>query len=124
MIPQKLIYVLIGPVCLGLLPGVQAVVPAPDGGYPGGNTAESDNALHALTTGLNNTAVGASSRESNTTCGYNVAIGGLALAASTTGQQNMAIGAEALAHSNASFNLAIGFRVGFMNTTGNHLTGI
>ena len=38
--------------------------------------------------------------------------------------QNMAIGAEALRDNNANFNLAIGFRVLFMNTTGNHLTGI
>jgi uncharacterized coiled-coil protein SlyX len=36
----------------------------------------------------------------------------------------MAIGAEALNANNANFNLAIGFRVAFMNTTGNHLTGI
>ena len=36
----------------------------------------------------------------------------------------MAIGTEALNQNNANFNLAIGFRVGFMNTTGNHLTGI
>ena len=26
--------------CFGLLPTTQAVVPPPDGGYPGGNTAE------------------------------------------------------------------------------------
>jgi hypothetical protein len=36
----------------------------------------------------------------------------------------MAIGTDALRDNNANFNLAIGFRVGFMNTTGNHLTGI
>jgi len=68
--------------------------------------------------------VGASALESNNVGGYNVAVGGLALAANTSGQQNMAIGAEALAHNIASFNLAIGFRVGFMNTTGTNLTGI
>ena len=26
-------------VCFGLLPTTQAVIPPPDGGYPGGNTA-------------------------------------------------------------------------------------
>ena len=31
--------------CLGLLPKAQAVSPPPDGGYPGGNTAEGQNAL-------------------------------------------------------------------------------
>jgi hypothetical protein len=36
----------------------------------------------------------------------------------------MAIGTDALTNSTANYNLAIGFRVGFMNTTGNHLTGI
>jgi hypothetical protein len=35
--------------CFGLLPpNVFGVVPAPDGGYPGGNTAEGQNALLSL----------------------------------------------------------------------------
>jgi hypothetical protein len=37
---QNLIHILIGIVCIGLLPGAQAVVPPP---YPGGNTAEGQN---------------------------------------------------------------------------------
>ena len=36
----------------------------------------------------------------------------------------MAVGTEALRDNTAYFNLAIGFRVLFMNTTGRHLTGI
>ena len=40
---QNLIHILIGIVCIGLLPGAQAVVPPPDGDYPGGNTAEGQN---------------------------------------------------------------------------------
>ena len=36
----NLIHILIGIVCLRVLPQMQAVTPAPDGGYPGGNTAE------------------------------------------------------------------------------------
>jgi elongation factor P hydroxylase len=40
---QNLIHILIGIVCIGLLPGAQAVVPPPDGGYPEGNTAEGQN---------------------------------------------------------------------------------
>ena len=40
---QNLINILIGIVCIGLLPGAQAVVPPPDGDYPGGNTAEGQN---------------------------------------------------------------------------------
>jgi hypothetical protein len=38
--------------------GVEAVVPPPDGGYPGFNTAEGHNALFNLTTGVGNAAVG------------------------------------------------------------------
>jgi trimeric autotransporter adhesin len=111
-------------VCFGLLPKAHAVVPPPDGGYPGANTAEGENALLNLTSGINNTAVGANALRDNTTGGYNVGIGSGALASNTTGNFNMAIGTEALTNNNANFNLAIGFRVGFMNTTGNHLTGI
>ena len=36
---QNLIHIVIGIVCIGLLPGAKALSPAPDGGYPGGNTA-------------------------------------------------------------------------------------
>ena len=49
--------------CFGLSPTAKALLPAPapDGGYPGGNTAEGINALHDVNTavGINNTAVGA-----------------------------------------------------------------
>jgi len=41
--------------CFALSPTAQAVSPAPDGGYPGGNTAEGQNALFSLTTGTYNT---------------------------------------------------------------------
>ena len=54
---QNLIQIVIGIVCIGLLPGAQAVVRSPDGGYPGGNTAEEQDALLSLTTGGINTAV-------------------------------------------------------------------
>jgi hypothetical protein len=37
--------------CFTLSPTARAVVPAPDGGYPGGNTAEGQNALLSLTSG-------------------------------------------------------------------------
>jgi trimeric autotransporter adhesin len=114
--------------CFGLSPTAKALLPppAPDGGYPGGNTAEGINALHDVNTalGINNTAVGANALTHNTTGGYNVAIGARALASNTTGSFNMAVGTEALRDNTANFNLAIGFRVGFKNTTGRHLTVI
>jgi len=114
--------------CFGLSPTAKALLPppAPDGGYPGGNTAEGVNALHDVNTavGINNTAVGANALTHDTTGNYNVAVGSGALESNTTGNFNMAVGAEALRDNNSNFNLAIGFRVLFMNTTGNHLTGI
>ena len=36
--------------CFALSPSAQAVDPPPDGGYPGNNTAEGDDALFSLTT--------------------------------------------------------------------------
>ena len=54
----------------------QAVSPAPDGGYPGNNTAEGQNALLSLHTGsTNNTAVDWSSLKSGATGTNNTAIG-------------------------------------------------
>jgi hypothetical protein len=60
---------------LGLLPKAQAVSPPPDGGYPGGNTAEGFNALFSLNTGLYNTAVGYFALEAVTTGDFNTALG-------------------------------------------------
>jgi uncharacterized coiled-coil protein SlyX len=81
--------------CFALLPKAQAVVPPPDGGYPGGNTAEGQNALFSLTTGGFNTAVGFSSLRSNTDASFNTAIGHQALSGNTTGFENIALGASA-----------------------------
>ena len=78
---QKLIHILIGIVCIGLLPGAKAVVPAPDGGYPGANTAEGENALASLDTsaGIFNTAVGTYSLLSLTNGKFCTAVGGATL---------------------------------------------
>ena len=113
-------------ICFVPSPTVKALLPppAPDGGYPGANTAEGTQALFSLTTGMANTAVGQNALHDNTTGRFNVAIGSSALTNNTTGAFNMAVGTDALRDNNANFNLAIGFRVLFMNTTGNHLTGI
>jgi trimeric autotransporter adhesin len=88
------------------------------------NTGVGVNALNSLTSGINNTAVGKEALRDLTTGGYNVAIGSGALRSNITGAFNMAIGTEALRDNTANFNLAIGYRVGFTNTTGRHLTGI
>jgi hypothetical protein len=60
---------------LAFLPGVQAVVPAPDGCYPNFTTAEGCNALNSLTTGAGNTGVGWYSLFSNTTGNFNTGVG-------------------------------------------------
>src|SRR5438045_4190645 len=60
--------------CCTLLPAAQAVTPAPDGGYPGNNTAEGDNALLSLTNGTDNTAVGFDALYSTKTGLYNTAL--------------------------------------------------
>ena len=73
--------------CFALSPMAQAVSPAPDGGYPGGNTAEGDNALLSLTTGTFNTAVGLFSPALNTGGDSNTGVGASALRNNTTGSQ-------------------------------------
>jgi Chaperone of endosialidase len=125
-------------VCFALLPLAQAVSPAPDGGYPGGNTAEGTNALNSLTSGLYNTANGLSALASdqtggfNTACGvqalysnngsYNTAIGGNALYRNQSGLYNTATGAQALFNNTGSFNTAVGVNALYSNQTGTYNT--
>ena len=105
--------------CFAISPMAQAVVPAPDGGYPGGNTAEGQNALLSLTSGGFNTAVGFISLRSNSTGQLNTAIGAGALLANTA-DQNTATGAGALLSNTTGIgNTADGAVVLFSNTGGN-----
>jgi hypothetical protein len=122
---QKLILILIGIVCIGLLSKAQAVSPPPDGGYPGGNTAEGTNALLSLTAGTYNTAVGFLSLESNTEGQFNTALGAGALLAnvgdpsSGAGVENTATGAGALlSNTTGESNTANGAFALFSNSTG------
>jgi hypothetical protein len=101
-----------------LCPMAQAVVPAPDGGYAGGNTAEGHNALLSLAGGTYNTAVGLFSLESNITGNFNTGIGAGTLLANT-GNQNTATGAGALlSNSIGAANTANGTFALFSNTSG------
>ena len=128
--------------CFGLLPGAQAVVPPPDGGYPGFNTAEGQNALSGLTTGIGNTAVGWFSLFSNNDGSFNTAVGAgtllfnvgnqasgegtqntatgtASLLNNTTGASNTATGTTALLNNTTgNDNVAVGLRALFLNTTG------
>jgi len=138
-----LITLLIG--CLEPLQDVRAVTPPPDGGYPGGNTAEGDNALLNLTNGQYDTALGLGSLETNAGGNFNTAVGAAALFLNAAANENTAIGAAALFtnappfanggngntangafalfhSSTGSLNTAIGDRALLGNTTGNNNT--
>src|SRR6184192_3614980 len=78
-----------------LSPMAEAVSPAPDGSYSGGNTAEGESALLNLTTGTYNTGVGIFSLLSITDGKFCTAVGGATLLLNT-GDQNTATGAGAL----------------------------
>jgi Chaperone of endosialidase len=107
----------------GLLPGAQAVSPQPDGGYPGGNTAEGTSALATLSTGVQNTALGHQTLLRLTTGNQNTATGFQALLNTTTGSLNVANGAQALYHNTTgSSETASGFRALYNNTTGTYNT--
>jgi hypothetical protein len=109
--------------CFALSPTAQAVDPPPDGGYPGQNTAEGEDALFSLTTGSHNTATGYESLLSNTTGGNNTANGWEALESNTVGSKNTANGCDAL-HRNTtgSNNTANGNGALKFNTTGSNNT--
>src|SRR4029453_1361164 len=140
--------------CFGLSPKAEAVVPPPDGGYPGGNTAEGQAALLSLTTGAFNTAIGIYSLLSLTDGNFctgvgagslfsnladeNTATGAAALFTNTLGEGNTAHGAFALFNNTGSpgnsnrpigeifgsFNTANGDRALFSNITGNSNTAV
>jgi len=102
-----------------LLPQMQAVVPAPDGGYPGANTAEGQSALQSLTSGIWNTALGYQALYHETTGNYNTADGMRALFSNTTGHHDTATGVQALySNTTGNFNTANGVNALLHNTTG------
>ena len=111
--------------CFGISPAAQAVDPPPDGGYPGGNTAEGTNALLSLTTGQWNTAVGLNSLSSTTAGFYNTAIGSAALRFNTEGNNNTAVGHNALFGNRfADSNTAVGESALYSNTVGDENTAV
>ena len=92
-------FALLALACCALSPSAQAVVPAPDGGYPRGNTAEGENALLNLAGDYYNTAVGYNA--------LSVGAGGV----QGVGSYNTAVGAYALMHTFGEF-----FDIGRSNT--------
>lgn len=138
------IFLTVSLACIVFLRVAHAVVPPPDGGYPGFNTAEGQNALLSLDsgTGLANTAVGWFSLKSNVNTSFNTAVGAATLLANTadentavgaaalvfntTGDSNTGVGAAALLNNTeGSFNTAIGVQALFHNTSNaNTATGV
>jgi hypothetical protein len=105
--------------CFMFAPAARAVTPAPDGGYPGQNTAEGEDALFSLTSGGGNTAVGFKALFSNTTGAGNTASGYQALFSNTIGNSNTAKGGFALfSNTTGGNNTANGYGALSGNTTG------
>jgi hypothetical protein len=119
---QSLIVVLI--VCLGSLQNTQAVSPPPDGGYPGYNTAEGQNALLRLNGGTYNTAVGADALFANVTGTENTAVGALTLLFNTAGQNTGTGAAALLSNTIGAQNTANGAFALFNNTIGAQNTAV
>jgi Chaperone of endosialidase len=123
-IPALVRVIILTLACTWLLSKAQAVNPLPDGGYPGGNTAEGQSALFSLTSGIYNTAVGFFSLTSNTEGQLNTATGAGSLLANTS-DENTATGAGALlSNTTGASNTANGVFALFSNTTGNGNTAI
>jgi hypothetical protein len=122
--PTSLFVIALMLACLALPQKAAAVVPSPDGGYPGGNTAEGQAALLSLTTGGFNTAAGWLSLRSITTGSFNTAIGAGTLFANTA-DRNTATGAGALlSNTTGPFNTASGAFALFSNTEGSNNTAV
>jgi hypothetical protein len=91
--------------CFALAPNPKAfgVSRPPDAGYAGANTAEGQNALQSLTSGIHNTALGFQTLFSNTTGIDNTATGFQALPFNTTGHDDTAGGFKALYNNTTGF---------------------
>jgi len=100
------------------------VNPPPDGGYPGFTTAEGQNALKNLTSGLGNSAFGWYSLFSDTSASYNTGLGAGTLALNTA-QANTASGVAALIlNTVGTRNTANGAGAMVFNREGNDNTGV
>ena len=127
--------------CFTLLPTAQAVLPAPDGCYPGFTTAEGCDALKFLAGGLGNTGVGWRSLFFDSTGNFNTgvgagalvlnngdsntAVGAVALLLNTAGTQNTAVGTDAMVNNDTgSNNSALGAFALSNNTAGDYITAL
>ena len=103
-------------VCFAFAPQTRAVSPPPDGGYPGFNTAEGDQALQLLFGGVGNTALGWRSNFSAIGASFNTGAGAGSLVLNTA-DANTAVGAAALLlNHEGGRNTAVGAAAMVFNT--------
>lgn len=138
--PQIQLVSYLAAACVALSPTALAVDPPPDGGYPGENTAEGEDALftydtsiqgentaighdalYNLSTGIFNTSVGDDTLLASTSGNNNTAFGWHAMSGNTTGSTNTGLGCDAIEfNTTGNNNIAIGFRAGVNSTTGSN----
>ena len=126
---------------LALLPQGQAVVPAPDGGYPGQNTAEGTNALFSRSYLVPRTRLSALERFITlppvtltqrsvvmrclrTSAALAIQQWGLSPSENVSGSFNIAVGHGALVYNQASGNTAMGFKALNSNIDGYDNTAV
>jgi Chaperone of endosialidase len=114
-----LIAILSALACFALCQQVQSATDTPDpGGKPVSNTADGQNALASITTGIHNAAFGFDALLSNTDANFNTAVGSVALLLNT-GSQNTAVGAAALfSNTTGEDNNAVGAFALFNSVSG------
>src|SRR5437588_876261 len=104
-----LIAIVSGLACFALCQQVQSATDTPDpGSKPVSNTADGQNALLSISSGIHNAAFGFDALLSNTDANFNTAVGSVALLLND-GTQNTAVGAGALLFNTIAFdNNAVG----------------
>jgi hypothetical protein len=123
LLRSGLFSVAIGLAWFAVSPVAQAVVPSPDGGYAGGNTAEGTDALLSLALGTWNTALGFQALNHDVFGFDNTATGTRALFSDTIGSNNTAAGVYALYGNTIGwYNNAVGAYALANNISGNHNT--
>jgi hypothetical protein len=118
--PRGLLLIPLILVCFAYSPQTQAapLTPDPGGPLPVSNTADGQNALLSITTGIHNTAIGFDSLLSLTDGNFCTAVGSAALILNT-GSENTATGAGALlSNTTGEINTANGTFALFSNTIG------
>ena len=110
---------------IALCQQVQSATDTPDpGSKPVSNTADGQNALLSITTGIHNSAFGFDALLSNTDANFNTAVGSVALLLNN-GTENTAVGAGALlSNVNGDSNTAVGAFALFNNPGGPFNTAV